>query len=177
MVLFGPDERRLPHAGPGLRRPDLLPFVPRFTPDGELNPLHLQRLKDKLGNRSNASAEVEFDGAWARMVGEEGEGVPTIIEMVNRHQASTAWLGGAAGMRQGSTVVAHHAAHRSAFGERLADHPSCRTCSPTSTSSPRPPLPSSWPGGGAPSRPTPRRTAFKRIAAVAKYWVGKRGPQ
>src|SRR5438270_13467946 len=58
-------------------------FLPRWTPDGERNRFHLQRLKDKLGNRSNASAEVEFDAAWARLVGEEGRGVPTIIEMVN----------------------------------------------------------------------------------------------
>ena len=58
-------------------------LLPRFTPDGERNRFHLQRLKDKLGNRSNASSEVEFRGAWARLVGEEGRGVPTIIEMVN----------------------------------------------------------------------------------------------
>ena len=58
-------------------------LLPRFLPDGTRNRFHLQRLKDKLGNRSNASSEVEFHGAWARMVGEEGRGVPTIIEMVN----------------------------------------------------------------------------------------------
>ena len=58
-------------------------LLPRFTPDGERNRIHLQRLKDKLGNRSNASSEVEFRGAWAQLVGEEGRGVPTIIEMVN----------------------------------------------------------------------------------------------
>src|SRR3989442_8267137 len=58
-------------------------LLPRFLPDGTRNRFHIQRLKDKLGNRSNASSEVEFDRAWARMVGEEGRGVPTIIEMVN----------------------------------------------------------------------------------------------
>ena len=58
-------------------------LLPRWLPDGTRNRFHIQRLKDKLGNRSNASSEVEFDGAWARMVGEEGRGVPTIIEMVN----------------------------------------------------------------------------------------------
>ena len=58
-------------------------LFPRWTPDGERNRFRIQRLKDKLGNRSNASSEVEFDGAWARMVGDEGAGVPTIIEMVN----------------------------------------------------------------------------------------------
>ena len=82
VVLLGADVRRLPgaRAGPG----GLSCFVlPRFTPDGARNRFHLQRLKDKLGNRSNASSEVEFDAAWARLVGEEGRGVPTILEMVN----------------------------------------------------------------------------------------------
>ena len=63
-------------------------LMPRFTPDGGRNHIHLQRLKDKLGNRSNASSEVEFRGAWARMIGAEGRGVPTIIESAAR--ASTA---------------------------------------------------------------------------------------
>ena len=58
-------------------------LMPRFTPDGERNAFRINRLKDKLGNKSNASSEVEFHGAWAQMVGDEGRGVPTIIEMVN----------------------------------------------------------------------------------------------
>ena len=62
-------------------------LMPRFLPDGSVNALHLQRLKDKLGNRSNASSEVEFHGAWARAIGEEGRGVATIIEMVTLHAA------------------------------------------------------------------------------------------
>ena len=73
-------------------------LLPRFTPDGERNRFHIQRLKDKLGNRSNASSEIEFDGAWAQLVGEEGRGVPTIIEMVN-HTRLDCVLGSAAGMR------------------------------------------------------------------------------
>ena len=73
-------------------------LLPRVLPDGTRNRFHLQRLKDKLGNRSNASSEVEFDGAWARMVGEEGRGVPTIIEMVN-HTRLDCVLGSTAGMR------------------------------------------------------------------------------
>ena len=75
-------------------------LLPRLTPDGERNRFHIQRLKDKLGNRSNASSEVEFRGAWARMVGEEGRGVPTIIEMVN-HTRLDCVIGSAAGMRAG----------------------------------------------------------------------------
>ncbi len=70
--------------------------MPRWTPDGERNAFHIQRLKDKLGNRSNASSEVEFRGAWARMVGEEGRGVPTIIEMVN-HTRLDCVIGAATG--------------------------------------------------------------------------------
>jgi putative acyl-CoA dehydrogenase len=100
-------------------------LMPRFTPGGERNRIHLQRLKDKLGNRSNASSEVEFRGAWARMVGDEGRGVPTIIEMVN-HTRLDCTLGGTAGMRAGVTQAAWHAAHRSAFGAPLADQPLMR---------------------------------------------------
>src|SRR5439155_25129663 len=89
-------------------------LLPRWRPDGTRNRIHIQRLKDKLGNRSNASSEVEFDGAWARMVGEEGRGVPTIIEMVN-HTRLDCIIGAAAGMRQALAQATHHAAHRSAF--------------------------------------------------------------
>ena len=97
-------------------------LLPRFTPDGERNRIHLQRLKDKLGNRSNASSEVEFRGAWAQLVGEEGRGVPTIIEMVN-HTRLDCVLGVAAGARWGTAAAIHHCTHREAFGKRLADQP------------------------------------------------------
>jgi putative acyl-CoA dehydrogenase len=100
-------------------------FVPRFTPNGERNRIHLQRLKDKLGNRSNASSEVELDSTWARMVGEPGRGVPTIIEMVN-HTRLDCTLGAAAGMRAGVAQASWHAAHRSAFGALLAEQPLMR---------------------------------------------------
>jgi putative acyl-CoA dehydrogenase len=97
-------------------------LMPRWTPDGERNRFHIQRLKDKLGNRSNASSEVEFRGAWARMVGEEGRGVPTIIEMVN-HTRLDCVIGATAGYRAGVVQALHHAAHRSAFGAELIDQP------------------------------------------------------
>ena len=100
-------------------------LLPRFTPDGERNHLHLQRLKDKLGNRSNASSEVEFRGAWAQLVGEEGRGVPTIIEMVNHTRLDCA-LGVAAGMRWGTAAAIHHCTYREAFGKRLAEQPLMR---------------------------------------------------
>ena len=95
--------------------------MPRWLPDGTRNRFHIQRLKDKLGNRSNASSEVEFHGAWARMVGDEGRGVPTIIEMVN-HTRLDCVLGSSAGMRAALVQALHHTRHRSAFGKRLAEH-------------------------------------------------------
>jgi len=97
-------------------------FVPRVLPGGERNAIRLQRLKDKLGNRSNASAEIEYEGAVAWMVGEEGDGVRTIIEMVDLTRLDAA-LGSAAGMRWGVVQAVHHATHRRAFGERLIDQP------------------------------------------------------
>jgi putative acyl-CoA dehydrogenase len=100
-------------------------FLPRFTPDGALNALRLQRLKDKLGNRSNASSEVEFAGAWALRLGEEGRGIPTILEMGNYTRLDCA-LGTTGIMRQAVSQAVHHAAHRSAFQKRLADQPAMR---------------------------------------------------
>jgi putative acyl-CoA dehydrogenase len=100
-------------------------LVPRWTPDGERNNLHIARLKDKLGNRSNASAEIELDGAWARMVGGEGRGVAAILEMVNVTRLDCV-TGSAALMRQAVTQAAHHVAHRRAFGSLLIDKPLMR---------------------------------------------------
>ncbi|HEX8076065.1 MAG TPA: acyl-CoA dehydrogenase family protein [Thermoleophilaceae bacterium] len=100
-------------------------LLPRFTPDGERNRFHIQRLKDKLGNRSNASSEVEFDSAWARMVGEEGRGVPTIIKMVNYTRLDCV-LGSAGLMRAAVAQATHHAAYRAAFGKVLIDQPLMR---------------------------------------------------
>src|SRR2546429_8127276 len=89
-------------------------FLPRWTPDGERNRFHLQRLKDKLGNRSNASAEVELDRSWARLVGDEGRGVSTIVEMVN-HTRLDCVIGAAAAHQQGLGPAAHHCRQRHAF--------------------------------------------------------------
>ena len=91
----------------------------------ERNAFHIQRLKDKLGNHSNASSEVELHGAWARMLGEPGRGVPTIIEMVG-HTRLDCVIGAAAGMRSGVVSATHHTAHRSAFGKTLIDQPLMR---------------------------------------------------
>jgi len=97
-------------------------LLPRVLEDGTRNAFHIQRLKDKLGNRSNASAEVELAGAAAWMVGEEGRGVATILEMVNQTRLDCV-IGTAALMRQAVAQATHHAAHRSAFGRKLADQP------------------------------------------------------
>ena len=89
-----------------------------MLPDGTRNGMRLMRLKDKLGNRSNASAEVEYDNATAWLVGEEGRGVRTILDMVNSTRLDCV-LAAATGMRLGVIHAAHHANHRTAFGAKL----------------------------------------------------------
>jgi putative acyl-CoA dehydrogenase len=154
-------------------------LMPRFTPDGERNRIHLQRLKDKLGNRSNASSEVEFRGAWARLVGEEGRGVPTIIEMVNHTRLDCA-LGSATGMRAGVAMASWHAAHRSVFGKALTDQPLMQNVladlavesEAATISSLR--LARAYDEAIAGDE---QAQQFKRLAnAVLKYWICKRGP-
>ncbi|MGA9216582.1 MAG: acyl-CoA dehydrogenase family protein [Methylocella sp.] len=100
-------------------------LLPRFRPDGSVNTLRFQRLKDKLGNRSNASAEVEFDAAHAERLGPEGEGVRTIIAMVQWTRLDCA-VASAGQMRFGLAQAIHHARHRSVFGRLLADQPAMR---------------------------------------------------
>lgn len=97
-------------------------FMPRFSPDGSVNAIQFQRLKDKLGNRSNASSEVEFVGAYAERVGEEGKGIRTIIQMVQltRQDCAIASVGL---MRSGLAHALHHARHRRVFQKHLADQP------------------------------------------------------
>ena len=96
-------------------------LLPRFMPDGRLNGLRLQRLKDKLGNRSNASSEVEFHGAWAQLIGEEGRGVPSIIEMVTQTRLDCA-VSSAGLMRLALANAIHHARHRTVMQKKLVDH-------------------------------------------------------
>ena len=154
-------------------------LLPRWTPDGERNRFHLQRLKDKLGNRSNASSEVEFRAAWARMVGEEGRGVPTIIEMVN-HTRLDCVIGSTSGMRAGVAQATWHAAHRSAFGKLLSEQPLmrnvladlCVESEAATISALR--LARSYDEAAAGDEDALR---FRRLAnAVLKYWICKRGP-
>jgi putative acyl-CoA dehydrogenase len=97
-------------------------FMPRFAPDGSVNAIHFQRLKDKLGNRSNASSEVEFNNAYAERVGDEGKGIRTIIQMVQLTRQDCA-IASAGLMRSGLAHALHHARYRSVFQKHLADQP------------------------------------------------------
>ena len=96
--------------------------LPRVLPDGERNGFHLRRLKDKLGNRSNASAELELESAWAARLGEEGRGIATIIDMVV-HTRLDCVLGSTALMRRAVAEATHHASHRTTFGRLLVEQP------------------------------------------------------
>jgi putative acyl-CoA dehydrogenase len=100
-------------------------FLPRFRPDGSINTLRLQRLKDKLGNRSNASSEVEFEQAYALRIGEEGAGIRTILSMVQLTRIDCA-ISSAGMMRAGVARALHHSRHRSVFGKPLASQPMMR---------------------------------------------------
>ena len=148
-------------------------LLPRRLPDGSRNGgFTIIRLKDKLGTRALASGEVEFDGALAWLVGEEGRGVPTIIEMVN-HTRLDCVLGSAAGMRRAVAEATHHAAHRAAFGRRLIEQPVmlnvladlCLESEAATLLAMR--LARAFDPGAEPE--------FQRLAtAIAKFWVCKR---
>ncbi|MFM9149106.1 MAG: acyl-CoA dehydrogenase family protein, partial [Solirubrobacterales bacterium] len=155
-------------------------LLPRFTPDDELNGgFRIQRLKDKLGNRSNASSEVEFDRAYAVMVGEEGRGIQTIIEMVSHTRLDCA-IGSMAGMRKGVAEAIHHASHRQAFGKTLIDQPLMANVladlaieSEAATASVMR-LARAYDDAAAGDR---EAALFERIATpVLKYWICKRAP-
>ncbi|MFI5040260.1 MAG: isovaleryl-CoA dehydrogenase [Acidimicrobiales bacterium] len=153
-------------------------LVPRWTPDGERNAIRLQRLKDKLGNRSNASSEIEFEHAWARMIGEEGRGIPTIIEMVD-HTRLDCVIGSSSGMRQAVAQATHHAAHRRAFGASLSDQPlMLNVLADLAVESEAATL-SALRLAGAYDRAAgdEHEALFRRLATpVVKYWVCKRQP-
>jgi putative acyl-CoA dehydrogenase len=150
-------------------------LLPRVLDDGARNGFHIQRLKDKLGNRSNASAEIELDDAWAVMVGEEGRGVRTIIDMVN-HTRLDCVIGSAALMRQAVAQAAHHTAHRSAFGRLLSEQPlMVNVLADLAVESEATTLLMMRLAGAFDRVSDPEQAAFKRLAlAVAKYWTCKR---
>jgi putative acyl-CoA dehydrogenase len=151
-------------------------FLPRFLPDGSRNRIFIQRLKDKLGNRSNASAEIEYEGALALRVGEEGRGIATIMTMV-AHTRLDAAVVCAGMMRQGAVQASHHAAHRMAFGRLLIDQPLMQAVladlviEAEAATALVMRVARAFDGGGEEQR------AFARIgAALAKFWVTKRLP-
>lgn len=153
-------------------------LVPRFRPDGTKNNFFIQRLKDKLGNRSNASSEIEYRGTWAQMVGEDGRGVPTIIDMVT-HTRLDCGLASAGFMRLGVAQAMHHARHRAAFGKLLRDQPLMKNVLAD--------LAVEWEaavmlmfrlarGYDEAMNDAPAQDFVRIATAVAKYWVCKRGP-
>ncbi|NLD76627.1 MAG: DNA alkylation response protein [Acidimicrobiales bacterium] len=147
--------------------------VPRWLPDGSRNAISVQRLKDKLGNRSNASSEIELDGAVGRLVGEEGRGVPTILAMVN-HTRLDCIIGVTGQMRAGLSQAIHHARHRAAFDKPLIDQPLMRNVLADLAVESEAATTLMTRLAGAYDRD---EAAFSRIAtAVGKYWVCKRAP-
>lgn len=151
-------------------------LVPRFTPDGTKNTLYFQRLKDKLGNRSNASGEVEFHGAFARIIGDEGRGVANIMEMV-RHTRLDCSVGSAATLRRAVAESIHHCAHRIAFGKLLIEQPLMQNLladlaleSEAATA-----LAFRLARGFDESRSDDNARSFTRAAtAIGKFWICKR---
>jgi putative acyl-CoA dehydrogenase len=154
-------------------------LVPRVLPDGSRNPFRIQRLKDKLGNRSNASSEPELDDTVGWLVGEEGRGVRTIVEMVAMTRLDCA-LGSAAAMRAALTQAAHHARHRVAFGSRLVEKPLMRNVLADLAVESEAAVALAMRVAGAvdrAARGSVSERAVQRIAtAVAKYWICKRQP-
>lgn len=155
-------------------------LVPRFTPDGVQNAFFLQRLKDKLGNRSNASSEVEFDRTHGQLIGEEGRGVSVIIEMVTHTRLDSA-LGSAALMRRALVHAVQHTRNRSAFGRKLVEQPLMQNvladlaieseAATVLTLRIARAYDESDASGSDPEAP------FRRLAtALAKYWICKRAP-
>lgn len=147
--------------------------MPRWRPDGSRNAVRVERLKDKLGNRSNASSEIELDGAWATRLGDEGAGVPTIIRMVN-HTRLDCVIGVTGQMRAGFAQAAHHVHHRAAFGRRLIEQPLMRqvladlAVESEAATVTMLRLAAGYDAGDEP---------FCRLAtAVVKYWTCKRTP-
>jgi len=152
-------------------------FLPRYTPDGEVNDIRIQRLKDKLGDRSNAGAEVEFWGARAWLIGEEGRGVPVILEMGTYCRLDCV-LGTAGLVRQAVSLALHHTAHRAAFGKRLVDQPLMRNVlADLALESEAATALAVRLAGAFDAQTDLQQSLLRRILTPAsKYWICKRGP-
>jgi putative acyl-CoA dehydrogenase len=153
-------------------------LVPRWRPDGTRNPFFIQRLKDKLGDHANASSEIEYSNTWARLIGEEGQGVRVIIDMVHHTRLDTA-LAAAGIMRQAVVQAVHHCMHRTAFQKLLSDHPLMKNVLAD--------LIVEWAAATVLAARVARSfdesaasqsvALFSRIAvAIAKFWINKRLP-
>jgi putative acyl-CoA dehydrogenase len=150
-------------------------FMPRRLPDGTLNGIYIQRLKDKLGNRSNASSEVEFIDAWASLLGEEGRGVPTILEM-GTYTRLDCCTGSAGMMRQAVVQSLHHCHHRKTFGAALIDQPLMRNVLADMVVESESATALSLRLARAFDSEHPREVALRRaLTSAAKFWVCKRG--
>jgi len=154
-------------------------YVPRWRPDGSRNAVRVQRLKDKVGNRSNSSSEVEFEDAWGILMGEEGRGIPTIIEMASYTRLNCV-LGSAAILRSATVQALAYARRRSVFGKQLAEQPLMRTVLADLALESEAALQiamrlaQAYERGGDEGDPLER--AWKRIMTpAAKFWVCKRG--
>ena len=152
-------------------------LLPRHRPDGTRNAFYIQRLKNKLGNAANASSEVEFRGALAWMIGEEGRGVRTIIEMVAMTRFDC-MLGSSALMRQALTQAIHHCRHRQVMGKRLVDQPLMQNVLADLALESEAALALTMRMAHALDRlDDPREQQFARlVTAVGKYWICKRAP-
>lgn len=153
-------------------------LMPRRLPDGEKNAFRLMRLKDKLGDWANASSEVEFTGAWARRIGEEGRGVATILQMVMLTRLDC-MLGATAEMRMALAHAVHHARHRTSFGQPLAAHALMRNVLADLALEWEAALALALRVAGAVDRAVhdPREAALARVTtAIGKYWVCRRAP-
>ncbi len=152
-------------------------LVPRITPAGERNPIHIMRLKDKLGNRSNASSEIEYHDSFAQMIGEEGRGVGAIIDMVHHTRLDT--MAGSLGiMRRALAEAVHHVSHRRAFQKTLIDQPLMRAVIADLAAEYEAAAVLTMRIARAFDGETQEDRSFARLAvALGKFWIAKRTPQ
>jgi putative acyl-CoA dehydrogenase len=151
-------------------------LLPRWRPDNTRNAIRINRLKDKLGNRSNASSEVEFDGAYAQLVGEEGRGIQTIIEMANYTRLDCA-IGSSSLMRQAVAQAIHHARHRTAFQRKLTDQPLMTGVLADLALESEAAAVLTFRLARAYDEETEEAIAFRRVVTpAAKFWICKRTP-
>jgi putative acyl-CoA dehydrogenase len=152
-------------------------LVPRIKPDGERNTIHIMRLKDKLGNKSNASSEIEYHNTYAQMIGEDGRGVSTIIDMVHHTRLDT--MAGSLGiMRRALSEATHHVSHRRAFQKILIDQPLMRTVIADLALDYEAAAMLTMRVARAFDGETEEDRSFARLAvALGKFWIAKRTPQ